>query len=79
MITSVKTQNLIYSNGPTQNQVLIARRTDDPKLQEEIAGGENLRVLVALASNPNLSQDVERILAETNNVRINNALLSRQE
>jgi len=81
-ITSAKTQLYALKNLDNVRVKLdIARTTEDVSVMKEIIDDGTTRELVALATNPNLTSEIERELVDLSkeNARISKALFSRSE
>ena len=81
-ITSAKTQLYALNNlNNTRVRVNIAKTTEDLSVMKEIINDGATRELVALASNPNLTGEIERELVDLSkeNARIAKALFNRNE
>lgn len=63
-VTTSRVLASVYENGNLAAKVKVARTIDDKKVQEEILENGNPRELMALASNPNIDEDIQLKLAE---------------
>lgn len=81
MITSPSTQVKFLESSNTRAQVQVARTTESIEVMEKIISDMKPRLLVALASNPNLPEEIEHKLAELSEKHpaIGKALLSRHD
>lgn len=61
---SVEAQMNVLSSHNINSKVLLAKSTESPEVQAKLIEEANPRVLVALASNPNLSDSVVLALSE---------------
>jgi len=76
-ITSIGTQQYVLQTGSMRNRLQIASTTQDVELQKELLESKSIRLLIALASNPDLDPEIEQALVEKKNTQITNTLLNR--
>lgn len=79
-ITSADTQ--IYAIKKSKNvrvKLNVAKTTEDEQVMKEILSTGSNREIVALASNPNLTEDIEIGIIDKNIPTATNALISRTD
>ena len=81
MVTTPTTQMQILDAKNTRAAVKVAKETESVEVMEKIIESEQPRLLVALASNNNLPQEIEARLADLGEKypAITKALVDRRE